>query len=183
MSQISNTSAGGSIPVTVPTSFITDNGTAIPAAYVLNVNGGSLTTSNDNGVIAQANPNGSANLQVALTNRLANATAVNVTGAVTGNVITFALGGTAAVYRFKFDVTGRETTTGNGVGYTVFGSARTNGTAATMIATPFVDNDEDSALLAADMTLIASGNNVILQATGVAATTIAFKAVGNYVVV
>ena len=52
-----------------------------------------------------------------------------------------------------------------------------------MVATPFIDNDEDAALVTADIDLIASGNNVILRATGVTGLTITYKAVGLYVVV
>lgn len=44
----------------VPTSFVTDNGTVIPAGNVVNVNGGS-------GVQVIANPNGSNNMVINLT--------------------------------------------------------------------------------------------------------------------
>jgi hypothetical protein len=52
-----------------------------------------------------------------------------------------------------------------------------------MVATPFIDNDEDASLITANIDLIASGNNVILRVSSAAGTTITYKAVGTYVVV
>ena len=55
---------------------------------------------------------------------------------------------------------------------------------ATLIATPFIDTDEDSgapSLTSALMDFVVSGNTVILRATGVADRTITYSAVGSYV--
>ena len=172
----------GGLPPDVPTSFVADTGTAIPAAHVLNVKGSSTTTSNDNGIDTIANPNSSNNLYVRLTNRL-EGSATSTNGA-TANIVTFALqSGSAAVYRFSFDVSGRDTVSGDGVGYSVDATFRTDGSAATVISAPYVDDDEDASLIAASITMIASSNNAILQATGVATKTIVYKAVGTYVVI
>jgi hypothetical protein len=100
------------------------------------------------------------------------------------DLITFPLSTAgAASYRFNLDVVGRETTTGDTVGYSVEGTAKTNGVTASMVATPFIDNDEDASLITANIDLIASGNNVILRVSSAAGTTITYKAVGTYVVV
>ncbi len=171
----------GPVPPTVATSYVTDNGTAIPALNVLNVNGGSVTTDNVNGIETRANPNASNNLEIDLTNRLTGSG--TSTNASVVSLITFSLAATAQSYRFNFDVVGRETTTGDTVGYSVDGTAKTNAAVASLVATPFIDNDEDASLITANIDLVVSGNNVILQATGVAGTTITYKAVGLYVVV
>lgn len=177
MSQAGPSTAGGVSPPSIPTTFVCDIGSATPAANVLNVVGGSTSSNN----ILGFQTSGSGNtVTYQLTNRLYNAAPVNVTGAVTGDIITYGLGASVAVYRFRFDVSGRDTSTGDGVGYTLLGSARTDGATATIIATPFIDNDEDVSLLAANLALVASGNNIILQATGVAGQTISFNAVGYY---
>lgn len=169
---------------TVATSYTTDNGTAVPAVNVLQVNAIDVTDDNANGIqttggLTEA---GAANrVQVELTNRLQGT--ASVTGAITGDVITFGLGGSAAVYRFEFQVAGRDTATDDGVGYSIWASARTDGAAATIIQTPNIDADEDASLLAALIDVVASGNNIILQPTGVAGQTISYSAVGYYVTV
>jgi hypothetical protein len=177
MSQIYK-NLNGISPPTIPITFQADSGTATAAVNVINVFGGSSEDNNILGIQTTASGN---TITYELTNRLYNAVPVPVTGAVTGDIITFDLGASAAVYRFSFDVTGRDTATGDGVGYNVFGSARTDGATATVIASAFVDNDEDATLLAASMNLVASGNDIILQALGVAGQTINFNAVGYYV--
>lgn len=57
MSQFYVGVSAGSLPPTVPTSFVTDNGTVIPSGNIINVNGGA-------GVQVIANPNGSNNMVV-----------------------------------------------------------------------------------------------------------------------
>lgn len=75
MSQYYRRVEGGS--PTVPTSFVTDDGTAIPVANILNVNG-------DTGVTVSANPNGSNNVLISITNVADNY--VNVVGPTTYDV-------------------------------------------------------------------------------------------------
>jgi len=60
MSQFYVGVSAGSLPPSVPTSFVTDSGTVIPAANIVNINGG-------NGIQVVANPNGSNNLVINLT--------------------------------------------------------------------------------------------------------------------
>ena len=181
MSQIFKASTASPPPPTSLTTIVTDSGTVLVAANTVNMTGGQTSVDNDNGVRTIANPNNSNNEVIQLTNRLTGSgTSVN---AASADLITFALGASAAVYRFSFYVSGRDTGTGDGLGYTVDGSARTNGAAATIISTPDVDADEDASLLTATIDLVASGNNVILRVNGVVGQTITYKAVGTYVVV
>lgn len=61
MSQFYQGTTAGSLPPTVPTSFVTDSGTAVPAANIININGGT-------GVLISANPNLSNNILVTVQN-------------------------------------------------------------------------------------------------------------------
>lgn len=191
MSQIYKDRATGPVPPTVPTSFTTDvfdnttagPGTAIPAANVLQILGRDTTQNNLYGIRSDANPNNGNVVQMELTNRVrGTGTAV---GAVTADLITFDLGATPAVYRFSILVAGRVTagTVGDGVGYTIDGSIRTDGAAATVISTPDIDADEDLSVVGALISFIASGNNMVVRATGAAGSTITYNAVGTYVVI
>ena len=146
------------------------------SSYAIGENyGGALFRSKDGTdwtVVATANPSLNA----------ITGTATSVNGS-TEDLITFALTDVPASYRFSFEIIGRETTTGDTVGYSLEGTVKTDGTDATLVAAPFTDNDEDAALLAATVDLVASANNTILQVTGVTATTIIYKATGKYTVI
>ena len=181
MSQFFVKTAAGApvIPGNVATSYTTDSGTAVPAVNILQVKGIDTTTSNDNGIFTQANPNGSNLLEVVLSNRLFGGG--STAGALTTTLITFPLAVTATAYRFEIQIIGREAVSGDSVGYTMFASAKTNGAVAAIVETPYIDADQDPALFAASVTFIASGNSVLLQVTGVAATNITYKALGTYI--
>jgi len=85
------------VPPEVATSYVTDSGTAIPAANILNVPGNTTTANVSNGIQTTGSGN---NLTVQLTNRLiGTATSTNGSNA---DIITFDLGVSAAVYRFEF---------------------------------------------------------------------------------
>jgi hypothetical protein len=178
MSQIIKNLASGPVPPAVPTSFVTNDGTATPDLNVLQVLGVNSTESDDDGILTRANPPSNL-VEIVLTNRLFGGG--STAGALTTDIITFPLAATAKSYIFEFKIIGREATSGDTVGYTIFGSAKTNGLVASIVETPYVDVDQDPALLAASIAFIASGNSVILQVTGVAATNITYKALGTYI--
>lgn len=160
---------------TVPTSFVTENGTAIPAANVLNVLGASTNVDDPGGIATDGAGN---TVTILLTNRLSeNGTTI---GATIDDLVTLALGATPGTYIFEFKVCGFNSTTPAGLGYNFFGAVRTNGIAATVIGTPDGFFNEDAAVIAADIDLIAVGNNAVLRVTGVAGLTINWSTVGLY---
>ena len=167
----------GSSPA-VPTSFNTDSGTATPVANTLNILGNDTTDNDIDGITTTGS---GSTVSVLLTNRLQGSG--STTGATTADLITIALGASAAVYRLEFKVSGRDTTSGDGVGYSVLTSIRTDGVTATVIQSPFIDTDEDASLTGANIDFIASGNNGILRVTGVALRTINYQSVGYYILV
>lgn len=188
MSQIIKNLASGPVPPSVPTNFVTDYnaafsgpGSSVPLANIENIIGSSSSIDNANGIATRANPDGGNNLFVLLTNRVFG-TGVSVNGASL-DLITVPLAVVPASYRFQVEIVGRETTTGDSVGYTTFGSIKTNGILATVIETPYTDVDEDASLITATVDFVASGNTGILRVAGVAGTTITYKAVGTYLVV
>lgn len=166
------------LPPDVPTSFPTDiNSPAIPAGNVLNVLGGSVTTDNVNGIQTDGH-SGSNTLTVELTNRLTGSG--TSTNGSTATLIDFALTNNQS-YRFTFDVIGRDTTSGDTYGYKVFATVKRIAGVVSIIDTPFDDSDEDN--IAASLAIVISGADIHVDVTGVAGTTIIYKAVGTYVVV
>lgn len=183
-------SQAGSLNVTstpsVPTTFTSDDGSATPVANILIVSADDTTENDVDGLRTVAGGQGdpataSNEVRVELTNRLQGTG--STVGAVTSDLITFDLGATDASYRFEFRVAGRDTATGDSVGYSLFASFKTDGATATIVDNQFKDADEDTSLETGDMNVVASGNNVIVRATGVVDQTITYSAVGYYVVV
>lgn len=108
-------------------------------------------------------------------NGAASGTATTV-GAVTADVITFSMGVTPLVREFDVIVAGFEGVTPAGAGYAVIGAVRTDGVTATLVGTPDVISNEEAALVLAHATIVVSGNNAVVQVTGVAGLTINWRA-------
>lgn len=185
MSQFYQGVTAGALPPSVPTSFVTDNGTAVPAANILKINGLDSTENNSNGIIVKGGVagTGTANeVDVVITNRLRGSS--STIGAATADVITLSLGATPGTYTFDVKVSGYASTASGGplsVGYTIVGAVRTTGAVAVLIGGSARDDFEEGALSACNFAIVASGNNAIFRATGAAGTTIAWQAVGEYV--
>ena len=96
-------------------------------------------------------------------------------GAVTADILTIPLGGSAGTQQFEARVKGFEATTPAGCGYNVYGTFTTTGGIATLVGVQDVFN-ESPALVTADAYFIASGNNAVLQVLGVAGLTIDWTA-------
>lgn len=178
MSQIyKRLSSSSPLPPEIPTSFVTDSGTAIPVANVLNVLGSDTTVNDADGLRSIGSGN---TVTYQLTNRLQGEG--STVGAVTADIITFDLGATPGCFKFHFEVTAFESTTPSGLGYSIEASARTDGITATVISTPDADEDEDDVLTdEADWNIIASGNNIILRVDGVTGLNLNWGSVGSYV--
>lgn len=165
-----NNTSSGPVPPTVATSYVTDvNSPAIPAANVLNVIGGETTANNLLGIQTDGS-SGSNTLTVQLTNRATGAIGTNDDSTVT--IITFPLGATPATYTFDGFISGLNTTTPSGGSYFFVAGARTDGATATSIGVEFTSEFEEAAFAAADVDVTVSGNNLIVQVTGIAANNI-----------
>jgi hypothetical protein len=159
---------------TVPTTFVTDAGNAIPALNILNVvtPGGGTT-----GISTSGAGN---TITITLTDTSISGTGQTV-GAVTADIITFPLGAVAGTYTFDINVASFEPTTPAGAGYGIVASVRTTGAAAVLVPNQAIDELEEAALIAADAVVVVAGNNMIVRVTGVAGLTIDWKATAEYV--
>ncbi len=176
MSQIYKPLSSGPIPPSIATSYVTDSGTAVPAANVLNIFTNDTTDNNANGI----QDTGSGNtVTILLTNRFhGSATTI---GATTADLVTFALGATPGTYIFEINTAAFNPSTPAGAGYKTYATVRTNGIAGTLIDDQDAIINEDAALVTSDDNVVISGNNAIFRVTGVAGLTIDWVTVGTYV--
>lgn len=179
---IISTSAGP-VPPFVPTSFVTQNGTAVPAANVLIVDGFDSTENNDNGIITKGGVagTGTANeLDVVITNRVQGA--VTTADATPTTIVSFTLPA-AGVYAFDYNVASFNTTDTLGAAYSVFVGIRGNGVTATKVNLEDKIVNEEAGDTNCNVSVTTSGNAVLIQGTGIAGKTVKWNAVGTYVYV
>ena len=183
MSQIYKSLTSGPVPPAVPTQFTADDGSiGVPVANNFNLLSNFTSANNNNGIQTTTIANGSANHYTQLTNRIQNV--VTTTNATPAAISTFALGATPGVYTFDINIAGYDVTDNEGVGYSIFGTIRTTGASGVVIGTPDkIVNEETSPvdLSPADVALTVSGNNAIVQVTGLAATTIHWNSIATYI--
>lgn len=170
----------GPVPPTVPTSFLTQDGTAVPSANILIVNGFDSTENNNNGIITKGGVVGtgtSNELDVVITNRIQGT--VTTVGAVTSPIFTFTPT-VIGTYSFEVRVAAYNTTSSLGAAYSVFGSARFDGVNSNLI--DIVDKiiNEEGAMTAANCTFTVSGANILVNGVGYALQTINWGCVGLY---
>lgn len=177
MSEYHISSTAAPPPPVVATSYVTDNGTAIPSANVLNVKAIFSTQNNANGILTQANPNLSNNLQVVITNRLQGT--VTTVGLVTSAMITFTPT-VIGTYAIEVRIGAYNTTSSLGAGYSVFGSVRFDGVNSNLCGTPDKIVNEEGAMSSANVTITVSGANILVNGVGYAAQTINWSGVGLY---
>lgn len=179
-------SAAGPVPPTVPTSFTTQSGTAVPAANVLIIDAFDSNENNDNGItvkggVAAGNPPGTGltnEVSVYLTNRVTGA--VTTTNATPTTLVSLSLGATPGVYYVTGDIVAYDVTDAAGAAYSFSGAAQTDGVTATEIGSDEKDVFEAAAMLTADFNIGVTGNSAFLEVIGIAGKTIDWSALLTY---
>lgn len=172
--------SGGPIPPIIPTSFETQDGTAVPAANILIVNGFDSTENNTNGIIIKGGVVGtgtSNEVDVVITNRLQGT--VTTVGLTTSAIVTFTPT-VIGTYAIEARVAAYNTTASLGGGYSVFGTVRFDGVNANLCGTPDKIVNEEGAMSSANCTMTVSGGSVLINGVGYALQTINWSAVGLY---
>jgi|SRR6187551_2702147 len=168
----------GPIPPQVPTTFVTDvNSPAIPVLNILNVFGGQSSDNTDSGIQTDGSSGGDV-LTIQNTNRLTGT--VTTANATPTTIITFPLGATPGTFYVWGNVQAFDGATPAGGAFSYSGGYRTDGAAAVELGKEFHDDFKSVTFTNADINLDVSGNDVILQVEGVAATSINWNAIMEY---
>lgn len=177
MSQFYQGVTSGALPPAVPTSFVTDDGTAIPLANVLNVNGVDSRENNANGLLTRANPDLSDNLEVVITNRLQGT--VTTSDATSTPLITFTPS-VVGSYTIESRICAYNTTDALGAGYSLFGTARFDGVNSNLCGSADRIVNEETGMGNCTATFTVSGANILINAVGLAGKTVNWSAVSLY---
>jgi hypothetical protein len=162
MSQFYVGVTAGSLPPTVPTSFPTDSGTAIPAGNTLNILTNDTVSNFDNGITDTGSGN---TVTIFNTNRQTGT--VTTTDATVTTIITFAMDATPGTYYVYGNIQAYDLTTPSSAAYSFSGGYRSDGASGTELGTEFHDTFQDFILGTSDITLTTSGNNILVQVQGI----------------
>jgi len=190
MSQIFKSVTAGNLPPSVPTSFQTQDGTAVPDSNILIVNAYDTTENNNNGIetkggVAGGDPPGSGatnEVDIYLTNRITGS------GQTTDNttvltLYTFSLGATPATYLFDIKIIGYNVTDALSAGYQLYKVTRTTGAAAIDISSQPGITAEEGAMVGVIVAAVFNLNTVGVQVFGLAGKTINWSVLTTYTVV
>lgn len=181
MSQAGGTSSSsGPLPPVVATSYVTDNGTAVPSLNVLDIFGGETIADTDNGIATFGGFPETANsfeIDIRLTNRSTDVTKTE--DATPVSFIVYTPVDTSST-TFRLFLTGYDTN-GNAIGGEQIGLALKTGGVATIIGTNDTFDESSPALNTADWKVDSSGGTLIITLTGVAATTIFWRTLFEYI--
>lgn len=164
-------STSGPVPPSVATSYVTNDGTAIPSANILNVLGGS-------GIETYADPNLSNNLFIKVQNSTTD-TGQTVNNQ-TINLSTIDCS-TAGTYFFTTQISAYDIAGVEAAGGSLYTTVRSTGGVVAVIDDTDAIAHRTSNLPSIDYQIIVSGTNAILQVTGQNGFTLDWGAITIYV--
>lgn len=172
MSQIWKSSTSSPSPPDVPTEFVTDDGSATPAANILNIFAASSSANNVNNIVTTGSGD---TVSIILTNQFGQSTTTS--GAVSSSV-TILSGLAEGTYVFDIKGLAYSSASNSSNGYTLVGGVRSTGAAAVLLSGQARDNFEEAA--GASVVLDVSGNDVIVTVTGAAGIDYDWLVAGEY---
>lgn len=174
------------LPPAIPTSFVTQNGTAVPAANILIVNAIDSIENNDNGIIAKGGVVGtgtSNKVDIALTNRT-KVTSTTSDGAGQTKTVNIFTPAVSTGITFIVSVTGYDSANNEIAGGEIIGLATTSSLGVVLIVGSNDTFDDASAGLAAtDWNIVTDGTQIQIEFVGIAGRTINWSAIFTYDIV
>lgn len=164
-------STSGPVPPAVPTSFVTDDGTAIPSLNVLNVLGGS-------GIETYADPNLSNNLFIKVQNSVTDTGQTVNNQTITLSTIDCSVAGT---YFFTSQIAAYDVAGVEAAGGSLYTTVRSTGGVLTVIDDTDAIAHRTAGLPDINYQISVSGTNAILQVTGQNGFTLDWGAITIYV--
>lgn len=153
----------------VATTYVTDDGNAVPVANILNVLGGDGVSTVGSGNTVTIELDGTCD---------GSGTTV---GATTVDLCTIDAGAVPGCYTLQVQVAGFDSATPSGASYVLTNGVRTTGAATVLTGTTDKTVNEEAAIAAANSDIVVSGNNIIIRATGVAGLTINWTSRARFV--
>lgn len=130
----------------IPESFVTDDGTAIPALNEIRIIGGFTSDDSISGIQTVATPDLGKTITIELTNRFY--TSTTCPNSVTTNLIESPLDIVPTAYNFEFNVAYIKSDASVAYGAKVFVSAKTVGGSASLVGSPYIIRQADSDITA-----------------------------------
>jgi hypothetical protein len=184
MSQAGDISAiSGPVPPTVPTSFPTDNGTAVPLANVLIVLGKSSSENDVDGIITKGGVTGTGTqneVDVVLTNRVTGT--VQTIGLTTSTVLSFTPPNTEGGYSLTITVVGYISSDKVSASWDIYGTVTADGLGGfTTEGSPVRNMIGNVAFDVNEVTVSIGGGSILVTATGLTAKTIRWTGLLTYI--
>lgn len=178
MSQIHVPASAEPPPPEVPTSFVTDDGTAIPVNNILNLVTDSTPENNNNGIQDEGSGD---TVTILLTNRIIGET--TTTDATTQEVVLFPFNTNTGpgTYFFDFHTVAYNQTDALSAGYQTQFCVRWDGALGTLIFPQDYVTCEEGTMIDCDIVFVSTGvSSLTIEITGLAAKTISWQITGTY---